>query len=94
MPLNDEEICLRARNIWFSYGADHILQDVSLTIKEGEFVGIAGPNGAGKTTLMKILVGLLKPQKGKRGIHMPAERMRRGEPVQALHRVCAAGARC
>ena len=63
MPVKDD-VCLRARNIWFSYGADHVLQDVSLAIREGEFVGIAGPNGAGKTTLMKILVGLLKPQKG------------------------------
>ncbi len=63
MPVKDD-VCLRARNIWFSYGTDHILQDVSLAIKEGEFVGIAGPNGAGKTTLMKILVGLLKPERG------------------------------
>ncbi len=65
MPVkNEEDVCLRAKHIWFSYGSDHILQDVSVTINEGEFVGIAGPNGAGKTTLMKILVGLLKPQKG------------------------------
>jgi zinc transport system ATP-binding protein len=62
MPVN--EVQLSARGIWFSYGGDHILQDVSLEIKQGEFVGIAGPNGAGKTTLMKILVGLLSPEKG------------------------------
>jgi len=64
MPLKLGTNVLTARNIWFSYGADHVLQDVSLKVNEGEFVGIAGPNGAGKTTLMKILVGLLEPQKG------------------------------
>ena len=66
MPLKREggSACLIARNVWFSYGAEPVLQDVSLTINQGEFVGIAGPNGAGKTTLLKVLIGLLGCQKG------------------------------
>ncbi len=63
--LAGKEVCLEADNISFSYGTDLVLENVSLKINQGEFVGIAGPNGAGKTTLMKILVGLLEPQKGK-----------------------------
>lgn len=42
-----------------------IIQDVSLTIGEGEFVAITGPNGGGKSTLAKIIVGIEKPTAGK-----------------------------
>ena len=41
------------------------LEDVSLEIKEGEFVAIIGRNGSGKTTLLKNIVGLLKPTQGR-----------------------------
>lgn len=42
-----------------------VLEDVSLTIREGDFIAITGPNGGGKTTLLKIILGLLKPAAGK-----------------------------
>jgi len=48
----------------FGYGNNLILDNISLTIKKGSYVGIIGPNGGGKTTLLKILLGLLKPQQG------------------------------
>ena len=38
-----------------------VLQNVSLQIDAGQFVGVLGPNGAGKTTLMRALLGLLQP---------------------------------
>lgn len=41
------------------------LQDLSLTVKKGEFVGIKGPSGSGKSTLLYILAGLLKPTSGE-----------------------------
>jgi ABC-type Mn2+/Zn2+ transport system ATPase subunit len=46
------------------YGARPVLRDVSLTVAEGEFLGIVGPNGSGKSTLLKSLLGLLPPLSG------------------------------
>ncbi len=49
----------------FSYGAVPILKNVSLTIQAGEFIGVVGPNGGGKSTLVRLIAGLLTPQKGQ-----------------------------
>lgn len=38
--------------------------DISITVNEGEIVGILGPNGAGKTTLLRMIAGIMKPTKG------------------------------
>jgi zinc transport system ATP-binding protein len=48
-----------------SYGANMVLQDVDFRVNENDFIGVIGPNGGGKTTLLKIILGLLKPAKGK-----------------------------
>lgn len=48
-----------------SYGAKIVLQDVDFSVNENDFIGVIGPNGGGKTTLLKIILGLLKPVKGK-----------------------------
>ncbi|MFC6769276.1 ABC transporter ATP-binding protein, partial [Natrinema soli] len=47
-----------------SFGDLEVLQDVSFTVKPGEFVGFVGPNGAGKTTLLRAISGALKPDSG------------------------------
>ena len=47
-----------------SFGPQHILKDVTLSIPEGQVLGLLGPNGAGKSTLMKILIGLWKADSG------------------------------
>jgi len=47
------------------FGNFTAVDNVSLTISKGEFFALLGPNGAGKTTLIKMLIGLLKPSKGK-----------------------------
>jgi zinc/manganese transport system ATP-binding protein len=41
-----------------------VLSDLTLSIGQGEFIGVLGPNGSGKTTLMRALLGLLKPSHG------------------------------
>lgn len=56
-------------HIGMRIGQQQVLDDVSLTIGEGEVVGLLGPNGAGKSTLMKILVGLREPTSGS--VHVP-----------------------
>lgn len=48
------------RNLSFKYADKTILNNLNITIKEGEWVTIAGPNNSGKTTLVKLLSGLLK----------------------------------
>ena len=49
----------------FSYsGCEPALEDVCLTMREGEFLAIIGPNGGGKTTLLRLILGLLRPQQG------------------------------
>ena len=46
-------------------GKQHVLQDISLTINDGEVIGLLGPNGAGKSTLMKIMVGVWEATNGE-----------------------------
>jgi energy-coupling factor transport system ATP-binding protein len=57
---------LALRQVTFAYpGSAPIFQDFSFALRQGELTAILGPNGGGKTTLMKLLRGLLKPQKGE-----------------------------
>lgn len=51
-------------HVCFSYGSELVLDEVSLRIRRGDFLGIIGPNGSGKTTLLRILLGLLRPSCG------------------------------
>ena len=53
-------------HVWFSYDNNDVyaLEDFTLSIKVGEFIGIVGPSGSGKSTLLSLLMGLYKPNKG------------------------------
>ena len=53
-------------HVWFSYDNNDVyaLEDFTLSIKAGEFIGIVGPSGSGKSTLLSLLMGLYKPSKG------------------------------
>ena len=47
-----------------SYGKNHILKDINLSINSGEFVSVLGKSGCGKTTLIKSIAGLLDTDSG------------------------------
>jgi zinc transport system ATP-binding protein len=53
------------QDVDFSYGAVHALEHVSLTVDAGDFLGLIGPNGSGKTTLVRVMLGLLEPDRGQ-----------------------------
>lgn len=56
---------LELNNISKVYKDKTVLDDISLTVNQGEIIGLLGPNGAGKTTMMKIISGLTLPNKGE-----------------------------
>ena len=57
-------VLLTLQNVTKAFGLNVILNDVSLTLKEGQRLGLVGVNGSGKSTLLKSLLGLLKPLSG------------------------------
>ncbi|MBM3417370.1 MAG: LPS export ABC transporter ATP-binding protein [Bacteroidetes bacterium] len=56
---------LYTQNIEKIYNGRTVVQNVSFEVNQGEIVGLLGPNGAGKTTSFYMIVGLVKPDKGK-----------------------------
>jgi branched-chain amino acid transport system ATP-binding protein len=76
---------LKLDDVAIRFGGVQAVGGVSFSIEEGDFVGLIGPNGAGKTTLIKIIAGLLRPDKGSvqlSGVDVTADgtaaRVRRG----------------
>jgi branched-chain amino acid transport system permease protein len=67
------------------FGGVRAIEDVSLTVREGEIIGLVGPNGSGKTTLVSLLAGTLRPTRGTVAVA--------GRDVATLapHRVAHAG---
>ncbi len=63
-------------NVTLGFGGRMVLHDVSLSIAQGEFIGVLGPNGAGKTTLLRSILGLIVPRSGR--VEVFGERAARG----------------
>ncbi len=61
----NKQMLLRAENLVKRYGSKEVVRGISLEVKQGEITGLLGPNGAGKTTTFYMIVGLIKPNKGK-----------------------------
>ncbi|MGA8944249.1 MAG: metal ABC transporter ATP-binding protein [Thermoactinomyces sp.] len=64
------------KNLSYTYDEQKVLDEISLTVNKGEFLGIVGPNGSGKSTLIKCMLGILKPQQGSISIF--------GSPIRKL----------
>ena len=55
---------LKAAHLAKSYKKRQVVQDISLSVRQGQVVGLLGPNGAGKTTSFYMIVGLVKSDQG------------------------------
>ncbi len=56
---------IEIEDLTFAYDGIPILENIMFAVKQGDFLGIIGPNGGGKTTLLKLMVGILEPDKGR-----------------------------
>lgn len=56
---------LTAHEIYHSYGSQPVLDNISMTVHEGDRIGLIGRNGCGKSTLLKIMAGLIVPESGE-----------------------------
>lgn len=59
------EPAIVVENINVSYRGNRVLEDINLTLQQGDFVGLIGPNGAGKTVLLRVLLGLVRAESGR-----------------------------
>jgi zinc transport system ATP-binding protein len=71
---------VEVKDVWFSYNDQPVLMGVTLNIRQGDFLAVLGPNGGGKTTLVKLILGLLKPDRG-------SVRIFGGDPAHAGHKM-------
>ena len=72
---------INVENVVKSFGPIRAVDDVSLTIAEGEFFALLGPSGCGKTTLMRMIAGFGEPDQGRI--------LLKGETSKACRRISA-----
>ena len=79
-------LAIEARRVCFTYQeGTRALTDVDFHAEPGEFVAMLASNGSGKTTLIKVLVGLLKPQRGS--VFVAGQDIRSLRPAELYQRV-------
>ncbi len=76
----DSNVLLELNGVDYSYHTDKsgnskVLDSISMTILKGDMVALVGPNGGGKTTLVKIILGILNPQKGSIAVNMDRKKI-------------------
>ena len=60
---NNKEV-VKLENISFSFGERKILENIDISVNQGEIAGLLGPNGVGKSTIFNLITGLIKPSYG------------------------------
>lgn len=60
----EQQTGIIVEHVYKSFGKEHVLKDVNLTIPTGQIYGVVGNNGSGKTVLMKCICGFMKPDSG------------------------------
>lgn len=63
-PETDAPVLLAAKGVCVAFGRRAVLEDVDLEVRRGEIVTLVGLNGSGKTTLVRVLLHLLRPERG------------------------------
>jgi zinc transport system ATP-binding protein len=61
---------LEIKNLSAGYDNNIVLENISMEVFSGDFIGVIGPNGGGKTTLIKTILGLIKPVSGEMTLHI------------------------
>jgi ABC-type Mn2+/Zn2+ transport system ATPase subunit len=60
-----EAAAVSFEGVWFSYGGQSTLEGVTFNVGQGRFAALIGPNGAGKTTALRLLLGIMRPARGR-----------------------------
>ncbi|NVM22513.1 MAG: ABC transporter ATP-binding protein [Desulfobacterales bacterium] len=63
--MSQKKPVIEISQVEFAYDENLVLENITLTVQEGDFLGVVGPNGSGKSTLLKIILGLIHPLSGK-----------------------------
>ena len=62
--MTETPVVVQMIGVTFGYDGGPVLEDATFAVRQGEFLAVVGPNAGGKTTLLKVILGLLKPQRG------------------------------
>jgi zinc transport system ATP-binding protein len=63
--MSQEKAVVEIDQVDFAYDGSLVLEEITLKVREGDFLGVVGPNGSGKSTLLRIILGLIHPLRGK-----------------------------
>ncbi len=74
----DQRPVLAAKNLTGGYNKKPVVQDINLTVRQGEWLTLVGANGSGKSTLLRLLCRILQPQSGV--IHLDGKAINRRSP--------------